>query len=329
MDDVRFFVICDADNFLGLMATVQSLRRQGHHEPVTVLDIGLSPLQRDTLGTGVDTVCLPQAEGHHPFLLAAFPLLLGAEGIIVCIDADVIVTQSLDPVFAAARRGLLCAAPDYLADRWFGEWRSIFDLKQPLRRQVYVNGGFLAFSTAHFPDLLARWWECCQRIGDDEPPLPRNHPLSLFDQDALNAILMSEIAEERLWLFSERSAVQGRFRLPHVKVVDRRRLACRYEGTPTALLHSTGKPKPWQPTAQCDLQRTAYLVCLRELLTTPGTLTAPMQARAPVWLRPGTLNAAAMHTLCAVSSIKRVNVRARQAGSRIKRRALAFAGVVR
>lgn len=327
MDDVRFFVMSDADNFLGLIATVQSLRRMGHHQPVTVLDIGLSGAQRDALTThNVECARLPQTEGQNPFLCAAFPLFLGPHGTIVCIDADVIVTQPLDPVFAAASSGMLCAAPDYLADRRFAEWQSTFDLSQPPRRQVYVNAGFVAFSTTHFPDLLARWWECCQRLLDLEPPLPRAHPLSLLDQDALNAIVMSEIAEERLWLFSDQSAIQGKTRLPHVKVVDRRRLACRYAGTPTALLHSTGRPKPWRPEAQRELQRTAYLVCLRELLTAPGALSAPLQAQAPVWLRPGALNAAAMRALCVASSIRRVNTRARRAGSRIKRRALARVG---
>lgn len=330
MDDVRFFATCDADNFLGLTATVQSLRRQGHDEPVTVLDVGLSTVQRDALAThNVDTVQLPETEGRHPFLCSAFPHFLHPRGIVVCIDADVIVTLPLDPVFAAARRGLLCAAPDYLADRWFGEWQSIFGLSHQPRRQPYVNGGFLAFSTTHFPDVLERWWDCCQRLVDHQPPLPRSHPLSLFDQDALNAILMSEITEDRLWLFPKRSVVQGRIRLPHSVVVDRRRLACRYEGTPTALLHSSGQPKPWQPAARHDLRRTAYLVCLRELLTTPGALSAPMQAEAPFWLRPGVLPATALRTLCAVSSIRRGRARAWRAGSRLKRRALALAGALR
>ena len=156
MDDVRFFVMSDADNFLGLIATVQSLRRMGHHEPVTVLDVGLSGAQRDALTThNVECARLPQTEGQNPFLCAAFPLFLGPHGTIVCIDADVIVTQPLDPVFAAASSGMLCAAPDYLADRRFAEWQSTFDLSQPLRRQVYVNAGFVAFSTTHFPDLLS------------------------------------------------------------------------------------------------------------------------------------------------------------------------------
>jgi hypothetical protein len=330
MADVRFFTMSDADNFLGLVAMVQSLRLHGHYEPVTVLDLGLSPVQRDALTTrNAEAVQLQQTEGRHPFLCGAFPFLLKPQGTVVCIDADVIVTRPLDAVFEAATRGMVCAAPDYLANRWFRDWESLFDLSQPLRRQVYVNTGLLAFSTTHFPDLLERWWEGCVRLLDYDLPLPQRHPVSFPDQDALNALLMSDIARDRLWLFPERSAVQGKIRLPHATVVDRRRLECRYEGTPTALLHSTGLPKPWQPAARRELRRTAYLVCLRELLTTPGTLRAPMQAQVPVWLRPGALNAVAMHALCAASSIRRGHARARKAGSRIKKRALALADAVR
>ena len=216
MADVRFFTISDADNFLGLVAMVKSLRQQGHHERVTVLDLGLSPAQRGALGAGVQLVQLPETDGRHPFFLVAFPSLLQPEGTVVCIDADVIATQTLGPVLAAAARGMVCAAPDFLADRWFAEWQSIFGLAQAPRRGVYVNAGFVAFSTEHFPHLLHRWWECCEGLAAHHSwPLPRRDPVGLLDQDAFNALLMSEVPEDRLWLLSERSAIEGKDRLAH------------------------------------------------------------------------------------------------------------------
>jgi hypothetical protein len=93
---------------------------------------------------------------------------------------------------------------------------------------------------------------------------------------------LSDVPEDRLWLFSERSAIQGTHRLARTKVVDRRHLVCRSEGQLTALLHATGQPQPWQPAARRDLRRTAYVICLRELLTRPD---APRQARAGRVLR--------------------------------------------
>lgn len=320
MADVRFFTMSDADNFLGLVAMVRSLRLQGHHDPVTVLDLGLTSAQRAALQHTVELVQLPQAVGRHPFFLAAYPVFLRPKGTVVWIDADVIITQTLDPVLAVAARGMVCAAPDFLFDRWFGEWQSIFELGDELRHQTYVNAGFFAFSTEHFPDLLRRWWKCCDGLAANHSwPLPGSDPVGLLDQDALNALLMSEIPEDRLWLLSEQSGIEGKDRLARTKVVDRRRLVCRFGGQPTVLLHSSGQPKPWQPAARRDLRRTAYVICLRELLTRqdPPAITRDM---APAWLRPGAVSASTLYALFALRSIRRGKARARRAGSRIKRR---------
>jgi hypothetical protein len=316
MADVRFFTMSDADNFLGLAAMMKSLRRQGHHEPITVLDLGLTPAQRAMLSPAVDLVQLPEAAGRHPFFLVAFPYLLHPAGTVVYIDADVIVTQPLGGVLAAAASGMLCAAPDFLADRWFAEWQSIFALAQPLRRGVYVNAGFVAFSAEHFPDLLRRWWECCDGLaGDHSWPLPIHNPVGLLDQDALNALLMSEVPEDRIWLLSEREAIQGEERLARTTVLDRRQLACCYEGHSTVLLHAWGQPKPWQPAARHHLRRTAYLVCLRRLLTAddPPPIAPTI---APPWLRRGPVGLATLHGLVAR---RRVATRVRRLRSRIKR----------
>ena len=309
----------DADNFLGIVAMVKSLRRQRHHEPITVLDLGLSPAQRDVLRSDVELVRLPEVDGRHPFFLAPYPFLLDAVGTVVTIDADVIVTQTLEPVLAAAADGMVCAAPDLVSDRWFAEWQSIFGLERAPRHGVYVNAGFVAFSTEHFPDLLRRWWECCDGLAATHSwPLPAADPVGYLDQDALDAILMSEVPEARLWLLPEESAIQGTDRLAHTKVVNRRRLACRYEGRATVLLHAVRPRKPWQPAARRDLRRTAYLTCLRELLVRPDAPAVP-RAMAPAWLRPGLVSASTMRALFALRSIRRGKARAGRVLRSIKR----------
>ena len=216
---------------------------------------------------------------------------------------------------------MVCAAPDFLADRWFVEWESIFGLERPPRRAVYVNAGFVAFSTDHFPDLFRRWWECCNDLAATHSwPLPRSDPVGLLDQDALNALLMSEVPEDRLWLFCEHPAIEDKESLARTKVVDRRRLVCRFEGRPTVLLHWTGRPKPWEPAARHDLRRGAYMTCLRALLIAPDALPSAMRSTAPAWLRPGALNAMAMEVRFVMSSARRGARRVWRLGSLVKRR---------
>ncbi|HXY94812.1 MAG TPA: hypothetical protein VEP49_20280 [Acidimicrobiia bacterium] len=314
---VRFFSVTDAEHYLGLVAMVRSLRLQGHRDALTVLDVGLTAEQRRALPAGVHAVHRTEADGRHPFLLSPFAALLDHRGTVVVIDSDVIVTASLAPVLADAQRGQVCAAPDRLPDRWFAEWESLFELGAPLRRQVYVNAGFVAFDTAHHPDLLARWWKCCDGlVGRAEVGMPRSDPRSLLDQDALNALLMSEVGAERLSFLAAETAIQGRTRLARTRVVDRRRLACRYEGHATVLLHAIGNPKPWQREAQPALRRTAYVLCLRELLAR----RPPATEYAPAWLRPGSAGRAALEVTVAAASARRWWSDARRAAGRLRRR---------
>ena len=57
---VGFFTIADANYFLGLVALVNSLRLQGHADPITVLDLGLQTDQREALETECDFVTPPR-----------------------------------------------------------------------------------------------------------------------------------------------------------------------------------------------------------------------------------------------------------------------------
>ena len=66
---VGFFTIADATYFVGLVALVNSLRLQGHADPITVLDLGLQAEQREVLQAECDLVMPPHASQRHPWLM--------------------------------------------------------------------------------------------------------------------------------------------------------------------------------------------------------------------------------------------------------------------
>ena len=77
------------------------------------------------------------------------------------------------------------------------------------------------------------------------------------------------------------TAAQGPWELSTTRVVDARTLQCTRAGRPVTLLHSFGVPKPWQPEARTSLPRTAYLTCLRRLLTGDDLAIRTTDALAP------------------------------------------------
>lgn len=298
---LQIFTISDAGHVVGLVGLVSSLRMHGVDDRVTVLDVGLGPGDRDHLDPACDWVELRQAEGRHPWLLAPYGAWLDPHGVVAYLDCDLVVTAPLDPIVEAAAEGAVCVGIDPWSDRWFAEWTDLFGLRAPLRREEYVNSGAVVFSTEHHPDLLARWWELCQRLDPAEVGRwrPIDHAAGLADQDALNALLMSEVPA---------SAVVRMPAIVHnpdhfgVEVVDVRRMACRVgpDRTPTVILHGIGVPKPWAPRAWRAIRRTAYVRCLevalarsvrpdRSVPPTPGGGGVPRFERGdlPWWLRPG------------------------------------------
>jgi hypothetical protein len=315
-DAIRFFTRADSEFFVGLLALARSLRLQGHHDPLTVLDLGLTSHQRAALRGLCDLVRVDGIASRHAWFLAPYPHLLHAEGIVVYLDCDVIVTSRLDDALDAARQGMVCASPDS-ADRWFTDWGPIFGLERLPRQQVYVNAGFVAFSTAHFPDLQRRWWECCDHLAQRPDSRPsgkanpiatssdRANPIALPDQDALNALLMSEVPAGRIELLPEGAVALGRRELVQTTIVDLGRLECRRSGQRTTLLHAYGRPKPWQPNAWRYLRRTAYVRCLRRLLSRWDAPVPMDTTMLPVWLRPGARGALTLQLLFGIAWIRR------------------------
>ena len=125
-------------------------------------------------------------------------------GSVIVIDSDMIVTGPSTTSSRLPAKGKSVRIPDFPAvrGRWFPEWHETLGLRAPLRPDVYVNTGLVAFSTVHWPHLLERWREACELIPSREMWGSRS-PFNAPDQDALNALLMSEIPREALALLPE------------------------------------------------------------------------------------------------------------------------------
>lgn len=282
-----FYTVADREFFPGLVALLNSLRLAGNDGPVVVLDSGLLPEQRRLL-EGHVTLCSPPSQHvGNPLLFKAFPFLLDPAGIVIVIDSDMLVTDALADVVEAAGRGQICLFTDETQDpRWFPEWHEGFELRAPLRHGPSRNSGFVAFSTAHWPELLGRWWEACGRIpaaATRGRGAGWDQPFWDGDQDALNALLLSEIPTAAVSTWSQQVADL----LMDVDVVDAATLRCSYHGAPARLLHHTGGPKPWRPEAWMRVQGNAYVQLLPRLLFGPDVELRLPPGEVPPWLRPG------------------------------------------
>jgi hypothetical protein len=287
---IRLFTLADARHFPGLVALVNSMRVLGRREPLTVLDLGFDADQREALRGECDFVEPPDHSPRHPYLLEPRACMARDAEVVVYVDADVIITNDLVDIVQAARDGQVILYTDYASDRWFEEWQDIFGLRAPLRVQAYANAGFLAFSTVHFPNLLERWAECCEVLVGQPTHLDSKSfasPIAMSSQDALNAILMSEVPAEQVDIRPAASAAQGPGELTHTAVVDLERLRCTRDGRRMELLHAWGVPKPWEPSAHKTLRRSAYLRCLRRLLLGDDVAVKVAHETMVPWLHPG------------------------------------------
>jgi len=194
---VTYYTVSNHSYFLGTVAMLNSLRVTGHDDPLVVLDAGLLPEERAALDTHATVVTMPEDRGN-PVLLKPFPFILNAQGVLVFIDSDIIVTSSLSSVTDLARQGKICLCPawvDAARTRWFADWESRLQLRAPLRREDWLHDGFVVFDTTHWPTLLERWWETCNLVPAEEI-FAAGTPFNAGDADAINALLMSEIPRE-------------------------------------------------------------------------------------------------------------------------------------
>ncbi|HEY3670942.1 MAG TPA: hypothetical protein VGN51_08410 [Acidimicrobiia bacterium] len=301
----RFCTVASASHYPGLVALVNSLRLVGHREPVTVFDLGLTDRQRAEVGTECEVVA-PDGDALHPWLVMPQVLQAVPPGVTVYVDSDIIVTASLEAIAERARAGDVCAFADRFAERRFSEWQDLLGLASAPRVQPYANAGFMALDTARFPEFVQRWRELCDAMVSRSISVAKldvGDPLTWPDQDALNALLMSEVPPEQVAVQPAEHAAQGPWELSKTRVVDVRTLACTRAGQPVKLLHAFGVPKPWQPEARTSLPRSAYLMCLRRLLTGDDVAIRTTEPPAP-WLAPGVRGTTALHLATATTALR-------------------------
>ena len=298
MDAIRAFTISDENYFLGTVGLLNSLRRTGHDLPLTVLDRGLAAWQLDLLEPHCEVRRRPSDRSPMLRKLDA-PLATDADGVLL-LDSDIIVAGSLAPLLGPMAQGRVVACADHAIDRWFPEWASLFALEAPLRHGAYLNSGAVAISRALRPGVLERWRELCDVVhlhkADDVGPRPRTDPLWTSDQEAMNALLLSEVPEEHVRRLTDTTMVLGDD-LARTRLRDPRTLRCTHDGQPVTLLHAIGRVKPWQARARRELRPTAYASCLREVLARPGDGVHVPVSRVPLWLRRGPAGIAFTSTL--------------------------------
>ena len=307
--DVRFYTMGDSRYFLGAVALVNSLRIVGHHEPITFLDLGLTPAQRLMLEGECDVIDLDRDTRTHPFTLQPYPSVVDASGVCVIVDSDVILTQRLDALVDAATAGKISAFVDR-PERCLDEWQQVFELDAPLHHGLpYVNSGLVVFHADLQRRFIDRWWSLCRGLRVEFPPSP-DSPTGYADQDVLNALLMSEYVDDRVAL-EQPSMALGWDRLTATTVDDLDRLACSRDGVPVAALHSVARPKPWTDDARYMLRTNSYVTCLRRCLAGPDLTMALPDELLPSWLRPGKRSARTMRALQSYFRMRQRAYRAR------------------
>jgi hypothetical protein len=302
--DATFFAVTNDGYFPAAAAMLNSLRITGHSHDVVFGDCGLRVDQRTRLEPHSKIVEIPAGEARDPTLLKSFPHVLDVHGVLVFIDSDMIVTDDLEPVLELAAEGKICAFADPELDRRFAEWEELFELSYPLREQEFISAGFVAWSHSHWPNLLGRWRALCERIPAGATlghGATNRNPLAQGDQDALNALLMSEVPREAVAILPD--AERPVWLTTRVRIVDEHTLACRFGADVPKLIHADGSRKPWQTRMWWRVRNDAYVRLFRRLLFSDDALVSVDPSEVPIWLRPSLLGTACLQLLNAINAV--------------------------
>ena len=296
MSEAAFYCVADERYFLGAVGLVNSLRLQGHSEPIYLLDCGLSEHQRELIGPEVEPL-EPPAGAPATMLKTVAPLAHPAE-VMVLIDTDMIATASLGTVIADAAAGSVVAFRND-TDRHLPEWGELLDLG-PLARHPYVSFAMLALAGPAGREILELVADRQRRV-DFERTYWRerritSYPLLYADQDVLNAVLGARVGSAELTALDQRLAPVPPF--TDLRVVDERRLRCAYgDGLEPLVVHHW-LAKPWlEPT-----HHGVYSRLLRRLLIGDDVAVTVPEAMIPLRFRGGPL---------AYMERKRINARER------------------
>jgi hypothetical protein len=287
VDEATFFyTLATGAYFPGTVALLNSLRLCGNRDRLVVADAGLSVEQRSRLERHAEVVMMSADVAAKPFLAKPYAAREQDGGVAVFVDSDMLVTGSLEPYIELARDGAICVFADHVEARGrsFDTWRELLGLRSPVRRQTYVNAGFICLSLDHYPWLIDRWLELCLRAPSDQVMTTPAAPFYAADQDVLNALLASEVPADRIRLLPDEEEVYWDD-LGEVDVVDAGTLECRFRGRRPAILHYSFAPKPWSPRGWLRVKDDAFVRLLPRVLSGDDVVLRLKPGELPFWLR--------------------------------------------
>ena len=302
-----YLTVADAGYFVGAVAMANSLRLTGNEGDLVVIDGGLTEAQKDSLRPHARVLELsPEDRVKHAFFQRQVVYRYGMTGVLVFIDSDMLITGSLAPIVEQAANGKIVVYPNHPSGwhRFFPEWAEVFELEAPLRRQRYANAGLVAFSTEYWPEFLQRWERACTHI-DPARIFDGNwhQPFWAGDQDALNALLMSEIPaaaiaegnQAETLLFD--SVNDG-------TIEDENALRLTLNGVPIRFIHYGLSPKAWQRRGWRRIREDdAYARLLPRVLFAEDVPIRLEGTRVPLWIRPGAVGRLALVTIGGANTV--------------------------
>jgi len=275
-----FYCVADARYFLGAVGMINSLRLIGHHEPVFVLDCGLSEEQRRLLAAEATIVGFETDSAPH-VLKAIAPVRHPADTMVL-IDTDMIVTRALTPLIDQAADGRVVAGSAEM-DRFVPEWSELLDLG-PLRPLPYVSTG-LVVAGGKLGRELVELVDARRDAVDFELTFWRRnvaeYPLVHADQDLINAALCARAADDELIVFEPRLSASPPF--SGLRLLDADRLRCAYDDGAEPYVVHHWLAKPWIEETYDGL----YSQLLRRLLTGPDVAIRLDDADVPLRFRNG------------------------------------------
>jgi hypothetical protein len=280
--ELAFYSVCGRDFFPGLVALLNSLRLNGHVEPLFVLDCGMEPRQRELLAPHATIV--PAPDDVPPSLLKLVAPMAHPAGAMALLDADIIVTRPLSELIDRAAQGALVGFENDL-HRSFEEWGELLELGT-LRTGPYLTSSSLFVAGELAARLLPLAHERQLRV-DRRPTWlgkgPESHPLYYMDQDVLNAVILACLDPDRVIALDQRLSATPPF--SGLRVADETGLRCEYDdGTEPYLLHHFFR-KPWL----VPMRSNPYSRLISRLLLDPDVPLRLADSDLPLRMRTGRL----------------------------------------
>ncbi len=277
-----FYAMSSDVYFLGAVGLINSLRLQGHTEPIHLLDLGLTPAQRELLEPEVELISAPA--GAEPWLMKTIAPLTHPAEVMVLIDVDMVVTRPLGELIETAREGKVVAFENDL-QRFEAAWGELLDLGE-LEQRPYLCSGFVALGSDPGIEVLETMADRQGRVDFERSFFASNdpdYPLLYLDQDVLNAVLAARVERERVESLASRLMAPRAFEPPEVTDVDR--LEVRFDdGLEPYVVHHILPAKPWLK----PMHEGAYSRLLKRCLTGPGLAIEVPERMVPLRMRSGT-----------------------------------------